>query len=302
MAHLTWFKMSPAAWRNDLALRSCSPLARGCWAELMFLAHLCEPYGHLALNGKAMTPEVMAGEINYPVDMLLACLQELEAAGVFSRTEDGTIYSRRMVSDEAKRLERTRCGKRGGNPALVNHDLNVDLNQQVNLDGAREALAPSLSISILGSDPPALDPCTPPVVPSTATEPLHPRADDTTALIDGYVVRYQARFGKRPIVDYAGAERKAARTALYSRPLARCLELLDAYLALTEGREADAGHPLTWFPRAIQRLEAGKRADPGEAVKERSRAELDAQEQARKRAEPPPEAFKRLGLKLKGVK
>src|SRR5260364_313822 len=42
-----------------------------------------------------------------------------ENAAVFSRTETGCIYSRRMVNDERIRTVRAESGKLGGNPDLL---------------------------------------------------------------------------------------------------------------------------------------------------------------------------------------
>jgi hypothetical protein len=43
---------------------------------------------------------------------------ELEEHGVFSRTSEGVIYSRRMVRDLAKRQADVENGRKGGNPRL----------------------------------------------------------------------------------------------------------------------------------------------------------------------------------------
>jgi hypothetical protein len=46
-------------------------------------------------------------------------LRELEDSGVFSRTEHGTIYSRRMIRDDWKRAACREAGKKGGgNPSF----------------------------------------------------------------------------------------------------------------------------------------------------------------------------------------
>ena len=45
-------------------------------------------------------------------------LMELEGNGVFSRDDDGTLYSRRMRRDFAKSEQDKANGKRGGNPTV----------------------------------------------------------------------------------------------------------------------------------------------------------------------------------------
>ena len=50
------FQFYPGDWRKDVQLRSCSVAARGLWIDLLCVAHECEPYGHLMINGRPMTP------------------------------------------------------------------------------------------------------------------------------------------------------------------------------------------------------------------------------------------------------
>jgi hypothetical protein len=57
-------------------------------------------------------------------------LSELVSAGVPGVTEDGIVYSRRMVRDEHKRLLCSEAGLRGGNPKLTgNRPLRVTLKR-----------------------------------------------------------------------------------------------------------------------------------------------------------------------------
>lgn len=104
------FQFYPDKWMTDQELRSCSIAARGMWADMLCMAHLSEPYGHLTVNGKRKTD---AQIINAISGATRALLTELETAGVFSRTDDGTIYSRRMVRDEAMRKVRGEGGELG---------------------------------------------------------------------------------------------------------------------------------------------------------------------------------------------
>ena len=113
------FQFYPADWRKDPALSACSLAARGLWIELVCIAHEADRYGHLSINDKPMTNQQIArmvGESPATVGKLVA---ELESAGVFSRAEDGSIYSRRMVADEHIRNVRAEAGRLGGNPNLL---------------------------------------------------------------------------------------------------------------------------------------------------------------------------------------
>lgn len=114
-----WFKFWPADWAGDRKLHGCSLAARGLWIELCCLMHEGSPYGHLAFAGGPMPLERIARQVGCTKAELAPLLVELEDSGVFSRTPDGTLFSRRMVRDEELRGEGATNGKRGGNPRLV---------------------------------------------------------------------------------------------------------------------------------------------------------------------------------------
>jgi hypothetical protein len=107
------FQFYPADWRNESSLRLCSPGARSLWIDIMCLAHDCEPYGHLTDMGKPMTPEALAKLVGESVSSVKRWLEELRSREVFSVTEEGVIYSRRMVRDEAVREARAAGGQQG---------------------------------------------------------------------------------------------------------------------------------------------------------------------------------------------
>jgi hypothetical protein len=100
-------------WRRDTALQACSLAARGLWHEMNCLMHDCEPYGHLCVGPSAMQPAQLARLVGVAPKACMALIAELEAAGVFSRTPEGVIYSRRMVRDEDLRNRRAEGGKGG---------------------------------------------------------------------------------------------------------------------------------------------------------------------------------------------
>lgn len=59
-----------------------------------------------------------------PSEQVPELLGELEAAGVFSRTKDGVIYSRKMTRMAKKAAVARKNGKSGGNPKLCNESGN----------------------------------------------------------------------------------------------------------------------------------------------------------------------------------
>jgi hypothetical protein len=99
MSRRRWIKFWPQDWQRDPALRACSLAARGLWMELLCIAHESQPYGHVTLNGRAMTEVEIASIAGRPRREILPLIAELERAGVFSRTPEGVIYSRRLVRD-----------------------------------------------------------------------------------------------------------------------------------------------------------------------------------------------------------
>ena len=139
------FQFYPADWRKDPALSACSLAARGLWIELMCVAHEGDNYGHLSINGKPMTPAQVARMVGESPAVVAKLLKELEDAGVFSRDEQGCIYSRRMVKDERIRNVRADSGRLGGNPNLVKQKVKQNDKQN---------LTPSSSSSSSSSDTP----------------------------------------------------------------------------------------------------------------------------------------------------
>jgi len=100
----------------------CSLAARGLWAEMLALMQEAAPCGHLLISGRAPTDAQLAVLAGAPSEQIPGLLGELESAGVFSRTREGVIYSRRMVRDEKKAREARKNGKCGGNPSLRKQD------------------------------------------------------------------------------------------------------------------------------------------------------------------------------------
>lgn len=112
------FQWYPGDHRRDTALQACSFEARALWRETLDLMHDGDPYGHLTAGGIAITDAQLAQMIpGVSATKIRRWLAELEERKVFSRTDTGVIYSRRMVRDEEKRRVRAAGGiKSLGNP------------------------------------------------------------------------------------------------------------------------------------------------------------------------------------------
>jgi hypothetical protein len=113
-----WSKFWWQDWKNNSKIRSSSLAARGFWMELLCIAHEGNPYGHVTINNKPATPAQLAKNAGTTEATAIKLLKELEDCGVFSRTDNGIIYSRRMVRDKATSEESAQHGRRGGNPSL----------------------------------------------------------------------------------------------------------------------------------------------------------------------------------------
>lgn len=111
-----WMKFYPSDWRSDPKLRMCSIGARGLWVEMLCLMHEAEPYGYLVSNGNAVTSRQLAVLASISTGECMKYMLELVSAGVYSIDENKTIFSRRMVRDNAKAERDRRNGKEGGNP------------------------------------------------------------------------------------------------------------------------------------------------------------------------------------------
>jgi hypothetical protein len=107
------FQFYPADWRKDAALQSCSVAAQGLWINVLCIAHECDPYGHLTVNGRPMSAAQVARLVGLSAKECEALLTELDEAGVSARNADSALYSRRMVRDEALREKRANGGYSG---------------------------------------------------------------------------------------------------------------------------------------------------------------------------------------------
>ena len=104
----------PDDWLADAGLRASSLAARGLWADMLCYLHQGEPYGHLRRNGRDISAPELARMVGAASAVVSRLLKELEDHNVFSRTEAGTIYSRRQVRDENFRAMRAERGREGG--------------------------------------------------------------------------------------------------------------------------------------------------------------------------------------------
>lgn len=141
-----WMKFYPTDWRGDQALRVVSLGARGLWIECMCIMHEATPYGHLIINGRAVTDAQLAALAGTTPDQIAALLNELETAGVFSRNRNGAIYSRRMTRDEKKRKDGEKTQKNGTLPTSRR-------GRQVSEKTGRKSPPPEVVVGVVDQPP-----------------------------------------------------------------------------------------------------------------------------------------------------
>lgn len=118
-ARFPWLKFYPSDWQGDELLSVCSLGARGLLMEFVCLMHRALPYGHLLVNGKRPTDADLARVVRAKsVGELARLRDELLTRGVLSQTDDGAIFSRRMIREAERSAIGRETGRRGGNPQL----------------------------------------------------------------------------------------------------------------------------------------------------------------------------------------
>ena len=128
------FQFYPGDWLNDAGLRLCSLPARGLWLEMMCFMHQASTYGHLLIAGRSPSTEELARLLGQRDISVTEWVQELDTNKVFSRTDDGVIYSRRMVQDEKNRKQwakRQRNHRNKGNNLARDNSVTLDRSHAV---------------------------------------------------------------------------------------------------------------------------------------------------------------------------
>ena len=108
--------------------------------DMICFMHEGKPYGHLKVGDKVILPSNLARMVGDNADVVADWLLELSQAGVYDTTEDGVIFSKRMVRDENLRQIRAAGGSKGGNPALMDKG-------KVNLEDKQKSTPSSSSTS-----------------------------------------------------------------------------------------------------------------------------------------------------------
>jgi hypothetical protein len=109
-------------WLVDPAVRACSMAARGFWLEMLAIAAAAD--GYVRVGDKPCSICDLARITTQDKRDVSKWVRELERRGVFSRTEDGVMFCRRMVREaEARAAKRAqqRTKKACLNPPSARH-------------------------------------------------------------------------------------------------------------------------------------------------------------------------------------
>lgn len=109
-----WDKWYWQDYLADTGLAACSLAARGLWIEMLAIMARSEKKGYLLDGNQKMSEVVLARLARSTVDEIMPLLKELNEHKVFSMTEDGIIYNRRMVREAEISEKRAEAGKIGG--------------------------------------------------------------------------------------------------------------------------------------------------------------------------------------------
>lgn len=104
-------------WFSSHDVHSCGLAAQGLWINLLGIMFASEVRGTLAVNGIRMNNKAIAKRFGININTINKLVAELEKERVFSRFQDGTIYSRRMYRLSKKKAKiseiRSKAGKEG---------------------------------------------------------------------------------------------------------------------------------------------------------------------------------------------
>ena len=112
---LPWFPFYPADWLAEKTLRGLSLAARGLWIDMLCWMHQSPRRGFLLDSARTIPDlETLAHWAHaLPLDVH-RLLDELKTARVYSCTNKGVIYCRRMVKETQLSETRALAGSKGG--------------------------------------------------------------------------------------------------------------------------------------------------------------------------------------------
>jgi len=114
---IIWTKFYFRDWLAEPSLRRLGPEHRGVWIDMLCLMATGESYGRLETDGKPWPTSELARCLGVAQVLLEQLLEQMERVGVFSKDENGVIFSRRMLRDMDLYNKRAKAGSIGGKAA-----------------------------------------------------------------------------------------------------------------------------------------------------------------------------------------
>jgi len=115
MSKLPALQFYTGDWRKDPCVQALDHEHKGVWIDLLCILNETEDRGRLVLpSGTPMPDRAIARNLGIDEAKWKQIRSTLLALGVASEDEDGVLYNRRIVRDEAVREARRRSGALGG--------------------------------------------------------------------------------------------------------------------------------------------------------------------------------------------
>jgi len=109
-----WDKWYWQDYLSDTGLAACSLAAQGLWMRMLAIMARSKKKGYLLDGNQNMTMEILARLVGSTIQEVKPLLEELKQHEVFSISDDGIIYNRRMVREAEISEKRAEAGKIGG--------------------------------------------------------------------------------------------------------------------------------------------------------------------------------------------
>ena len=106
-----WDKWYWQDYLSDTGLAACSLAAQGLWMRMLAIMARSKKKGYLLDGNQNMTMEILARLVGSTIQEVKPLLEELKQHEVFSISDDGIIYNRRMVREAEISEKRSLAGK-----------------------------------------------------------------------------------------------------------------------------------------------------------------------------------------------
>ena len=99
LPHQQWYWRD---WFGDQEVRLLSPVERCVWFEMLGMMWQSSDRGYLLIGGKKPTLQMIAKKIGVTEEEFCNALESMRSLNIFSETEDGVFFSRRILRDLKK--------------------------------------------------------------------------------------------------------------------------------------------------------------------------------------------------------